>query len=87
MDIVSILIIAGIVILCLLPVLFRSFRRFDKTADNREARNSDVARDLRRRTTRLIEAAGSMGAASKRVKYPTPVPHPCITPPARRGRG
>lgn len=47
MVIVSVLIIVGIVILCLLPVLFRSFRSFDKTADDIEARNADVATGLR----------------------------------------
>ena len=47
MDVVSILIIAGIAILCLLPILFRCFRSFDKTADDVEAQSPDVARAIR----------------------------------------
>lgn len=47
MDIASILIIAGICILCLLPVLFRSFRSFDKSANDIEAQNPDVAKAIR----------------------------------------
>ncbi|MDJ0313698.1 hypothetical protein [Arthrobacter sp. H35-D1] len=61
MDIVSILIIAGIIILCLLPVLFRSFRRFAKTADNSEARNSDVARDLREAQNQIDRGSRQYG--------------------------
>ncbi len=47
MDIASILIIAGICILCLLPVVFRSFRSFDKTANDMEAQNPEVAKAIR----------------------------------------
>lgn len=47
MDIVSILIVAGIVILCLLPVLFRSSRTVDKSKDDIEVRDADLARELR----------------------------------------
>ncbi len=47
MDIVSILIVAGIFILCLLPVLFRSSRIFDRSKDDIDVRDADVARELR----------------------------------------
>lgn len=47
MDIASILIIAGICTLCLLPVLFRSFRSFDKSANDVEGQNPDVAKAIR----------------------------------------
>ncbi|MHA7269097.1 hypothetical protein [Arthrobacter sp. HLT1-20] len=47
MDIASILIIAGICILCSLPVLFRSLRSFDKSANDIEAQNPDVAKGIR----------------------------------------
>lgn len=47
MDIVSILIVAGIVILCLLPLLFRPSRILCKSKDDVEIRDADVARELR----------------------------------------
>lgn len=47
MDIASILIIAGICVLCSLPVLFRSLRSYDKRATDIEAQNPDVAKGIR----------------------------------------
>ena len=61
MDIVSIVIVAGIVILSLLPVLFRSFRSFFKTADDIEARNPDVARAIREARNQIDRAKGRYG--------------------------
>lgn len=47
MDLPSILIIAGIVFLCLLPVMFRAFRSFDRTADDLEGQDPEVAKAIR----------------------------------------
>ena len=47
MDILSILIIAGICILCLLPFVFGSFRGFDRRAKDIEGQNPEAARALR----------------------------------------
>ena len=59
MDMVSILIIAGICLLCLLPVLFRSFRGFDKSAD--EGRNPEVARAIRDARHQIDRGKGRYG--------------------------
>lgn len=61
MDIVSILIIAGICILCLLPILFHSFRSFDKGADDIEAQNPDVARAIRDARQQIDRGRGRYG--------------------------
>ncbi|GAA4661682.1 hypothetical protein [Arthrobacter cryoconiti] len=61
MDIVSILIIAGIVLLCLLPVLFRSFRSFDKGADDIEARSPEVAKAIREARKQIDRGKGRYG--------------------------
>jgi hypothetical protein len=61
MDIVSILIIAGICILCLLPVVFRSFRSFDKKADEMQAQNPDVAMAIRDARRNIDRARGRYG--------------------------
>lgn len=47
MDFASILIIAGIVVLCAFPFLVRSFRSVDRRADDLEGRNPEVARAMR----------------------------------------
>lgn len=61
MDIASILIIAGICILCLLPVLFRSFRSFDKTANDLEKQNPDVAEAIRKARRDIDSGRGRFG--------------------------
>lgn len=61
MDIISILIILGIVVLCLLPVLFRSFRSFDKSAEDIEASNPDVARAIREARNQIDRGNGRYG--------------------------
>ena len=61
MDIVSILIIAGICILCLLPVVFRSFRSFDKCADDIEAQHPDVAKAIREARGNIDRGKGRYG--------------------------
>lgn len=61
MDIASILIIAGIGTLCLLPVLFRSFRSFDKTANDIEAQHPDVAKAIREARRNIDQGKGRYG--------------------------
>lgn len=61
MDIASILIIAGICILCLLPVVVRSFRRFDKSADDLEGQHPDVAKAIREARRNIDRGKGRYG--------------------------
>lgn len=61
MDIASILIIAGICFLCLLPVLFRSFRSLDKRANDLEKQNPDVAEALRKARRDIDSGRGRFG--------------------------
>lgn len=61
MDIASVLIIAGICILCLLPVLFRSFRSFDKGANDIEAQHPDVAKAIREARRNIDRGKGRYG--------------------------
>lgn len=61
MDIVSILIVAGIVILCLLPLLFRSSRILDKSKDDIEVRDADVARELRESRNQIVRHGRDYG--------------------------
>lgn len=61
MDIVSILIIAGIVILCLLPVVFRSFRSYDKSANDIEPQSPDVAQAIREARMNIDRGKGRYG--------------------------
>lgn len=61
MDIVSILIIVGICILCLMPVLFRSFRSYDRTANDMEAQNPDVAKAIRDARRNIDRGRGRFG--------------------------
>ncbi|WP_449374473.1 hypothetical protein [Arthrobacter psychrolactophilus] len=61
MDIVSILIIAGIVILCLLPVVFRSFRSYDKSANDMEHQSPDVAQAIREARKNIDRGKGRYG--------------------------
>ena len=61
MDIASILIIAGICILCLLPVLFRAFRSYDKTANDMEAQHPDVAKAIRDARRNIDRGKGRYG--------------------------
>lgn len=61
MGIASILIIAGICILCLLPVLFRSFRSFDKSANDIEAQHPDVAKAIREARRNIDRGKGRYG--------------------------
>jgi len=60
-DIVSILIVVGICILCLLPVLFRSFRSLDKTANDMEAEHPDVAKAIRDARRNIDRGRGRYG--------------------------
>lgn len=61
MDIVSILIVSGIVILCLLPLLFRSSRIFDKSKNDTEVRDADVARELRESRNQIDRRSRDFG--------------------------
>jgi hypothetical protein len=61
MDIVSILIVAGIVILCLVPLLFRSSRILDKSKDDIEVRDAGVARELRESRNQIDRRSRDFG--------------------------
>lgn len=61
MDIASILIIAGILALCLLPIIFRSFRSFDKSADDIEGRDPETARAIREARKNIDRGKGRYG--------------------------
>ena len=61
MDIASILIVSGIVILCLLPVLLRSFRGFDRRADDVEHENPDAADAIRKARKQIDQGKGWYG--------------------------
>lgn len=47
MDFVSVLIILGIIVLCLLPFLFGAWRNIDRRANDIQGRDPDTARALR----------------------------------------
>ena len=47
MDFVSVLIILGILVLCLLPLLFGSLRNLDRRADDVQGEDPETARALR----------------------------------------
>jgi hypothetical protein len=61
MDIVSILIVAGIVMLCLVPRLFRSSRILDKSKDDIEVRDAGVARELRESRNQIDRRSRDFG--------------------------
>lgn len=61
MDIASILTIAGIAILCLLPVLLRSFRSLDRLADDIEHQNPAAAKAIREARNQIDRGRGRYG--------------------------
>lgn len=61
MDIVSILIISGIVILCLLPFIFGAFMKFDKKAEELEGTDPETARALRDARRNIDRGRGIYG--------------------------
>lgn len=61
MDLVSLLIVAGIIVLCLLPVVFGSFRSLDRHADDMEGRDPETARALRRARRDIDRGKGRYG--------------------------
>lgn len=61
MDIVSGLIIAGICVLCVLPILFGSYRSFDKSAKDIEGRDPETALALRKARRDIDRGRGYYG--------------------------
>lgn len=61
MDLVSILIIVGICILCLLPVIFRSLQSIDRHADDKEGRDPETAKALREARENIDRGKGWYG--------------------------
>lgn len=61
MDFASLLVLGGIIILCLLPVVFGSFRSLDRHADDWEGRDQQTARSLRKARRDIDRGKGWYG--------------------------
>lgn len=61
MDIMSILIITGILLLCLVPVIFRAFRSYDKAADDLEDRDPESAKAIGAARRKMERGRGICG--------------------------
>ncbi|MFC8302479.1 hypothetical protein ACFUCV_02200 [Specibacter sp. NPDC057265] len=61
MDLLSLLIIAGICILCLLPVVFRSLRGLDRHADDIQGSDPETAEALRKARESIDRGKGWYG--------------------------
>ncbi|MEU3331984.1 hypothetical protein ACF046_07510 [Glutamicibacter creatinolyticus] len=61
MDFASLLVLGGIITLCLLPVVFGSFKSLDRHADDLEGRDQQTARSLRKARRDIDRGKGWYG--------------------------